>query len=322
MYGSGMEPSTPAHEPRHPVAVVCRRTGLKPDRLRAWERRYDVVRPARSAGNQRLYSEADIERLALLQTATTGGHRIAGIADLSVDALRELISRDRSSGAQRPVSARARQSAATGVQACLAAIQQLDESALRQALRQWSDDLTGPALAEELLAPLVHQVGQLWSDGGLLPSHEHLATSVLSRFIGELRDSHPVDANAPTMLVSTMRGQRHALGALLVAETAAAAGWRTIYLGSDLPSAGIAAAARQTGVDVVALSFVYPPDDPDIPGELDQLRDHLGDDVEIIAGGAAAPKYGVALTNIAATQLDGLGGLRRYLAADGRATAG
>jgi methylmalonyl-CoA mutase cobalamin-binding domain/chain len=316
-----MDQSTLDTEPRHPVAVVCRRTGLKPDRLRAWERRYEVVQPARSEGNQRLYSDADIERLALLQTATTSGHRIAGIASLTVAELRELLRRDQPAPVPTTVGPRVRQSAATGVQTCLAAIQQLDEKGLRRALSHWAGELAGPALAEELLAPLVHQVGQLWADGGLQPTHEHLATSVLTRFIGDLRDSHPTEEKSPTILVSTMRGQRHDLGALLVAETAAAAGWKTIYLGSDLPSAGIAAAARQTGVDVVALSFVYPADDPHIPAELDKLRDHLGEDVEIIAGGAAAADYGVALANIAAIRVEGLAGLRRYLVASGDAAA-
>ena len=58
-----MEQEPARFEPRHPIGVVCRRARMKPDRVRAWERRYGVVEPRRSGGNQRLYSDADIERL-------------------------------------------------------------------------------------------------------------------------------------------------------------------------------------------------------------------------------------------------------------------
>ena len=58
-----MSETSKTREHLNTIGVVCRRTGLKSDRLRAWERRYDVVKPIRSGGNQRLYSEDDVEKL-------------------------------------------------------------------------------------------------------------------------------------------------------------------------------------------------------------------------------------------------------------------
>src|SRR5215207_6184842 len=77
--------------PRHPIGVVAERTGLSPDVLRVWERRYAVVEPHRSAGGQRLYSDADIERLSLLHRATQGGHGIGHVATMSKAKLEELV---------------------------------------------------------------------------------------------------------------------------------------------------------------------------------------------------------------------------------------
>ena len=68
--------------PQHSVRVVARRTGLTPDLLRAWERRYRVVEPTRSAGGQRNYSDADIERLQLLVKVTAAGRPIGHVAAL------------------------------------------------------------------------------------------------------------------------------------------------------------------------------------------------------------------------------------------------
>ncbi len=76
---------------RYPIGVVARRTGLSKDVLRVWESRYGVVSPARSDSGRRLYSEDDVERLALLQQATAGGWSIGEVAGRSVQELRELV---------------------------------------------------------------------------------------------------------------------------------------------------------------------------------------------------------------------------------------
>ena len=73
------------------IGMVCRRTGLKSDRLRAWERRYNVVEPIRSGGNQRLYSEEDIARLRVIKHLVDDlGLNLAGV-ELILDILNRLI---------------------------------------------------------------------------------------------------------------------------------------------------------------------------------------------------------------------------------------
>jgi DNA-binding transcriptional MerR regulator len=78
----------------HPVRVVTQRTGLSPDLLRAWERRYRVVRPRRSEGGQRLYSDDDIERLRQLHRAVLAGRTIGQVAKLDRNALARLVEAD------------------------------------------------------------------------------------------------------------------------------------------------------------------------------------------------------------------------------------
>src|SRR5512144_2601874 len=89
-------------EAHHPIGVVAERTGLSPEVLRVWERRYQVVEPKRSRGGQRIYSDADIERLALLHRATRGGHGISHVASLGKAKLEELVRQVESSGAAVP----------------------------------------------------------------------------------------------------------------------------------------------------------------------------------------------------------------------------
>src|SRR5512143_21813 len=78
----------------HPIQVVARRTGLSPDVIRAWERRYHAVAPQRSTTARRLYSNEDIARLQCLRQATQSGRRIGDVARLSLPELQALLQQD------------------------------------------------------------------------------------------------------------------------------------------------------------------------------------------------------------------------------------
>jgi len=298
------------------IGVVCRRTGLKSDRVRAWERRYNVVTPVRSEGNQRLYSEEDVEKLLLLRRATETGHRIAQIAHLPAAELRDLTEIEvsgRSLRSQRPLPGEADQ-ANVFVSSALGCIQQLDADGLRAELARALDVLSPAAITQQFLVPLIHDVGSLWAEGGLKAAHEHLGTSVLRTFIESLRLAHDLPADAPQLLITTPSSERHELGALLAMAAATDAGWRVTYLGPDLPAAEIAGAARQRGSQAVGLSIVRP-GDPDIVGEeLVTLRRHLGESTGLIIGGRGAPKFEGIATEIGAVLVDDLLGLQPALA--------
>ena len=77
--------------PTYPIRVAASMTGLKPELIRAWETRYAAIRPSRSDGGSRRYSEDDLERLGLLGTVVEAGHRIGSIAGLDNTELRALL---------------------------------------------------------------------------------------------------------------------------------------------------------------------------------------------------------------------------------------
>src|SRR5918992_6378453 len=79
---------------RHPIGVVSERTGLSPDLLRVWERRYRAVEPSRATDGQRLYSDSDVERLRLLRLATLAGRSIRQVAQLATEELTQLVRED------------------------------------------------------------------------------------------------------------------------------------------------------------------------------------------------------------------------------------
>lgn len=88
-------PKSPSSTASHPIRVVSQRTGLKPDLIRAWERRYEAIKPQRTAGRHRYYSDEDIARLLLLRQASSSARSIGQLAQLTDDQLRSVIDEDR-----------------------------------------------------------------------------------------------------------------------------------------------------------------------------------------------------------------------------------
>lgn len=302
------------HTPRHPIQVVVRRTGLSADVLRAWERRYAAVEPGRSPTNRRLYSDADLERLTLLRLATEGGRSIGQVAPLSREALRDLVGEDQQAAQAAPRrAAAAERESGDRVRECLGAIERFDAPGLRALLEQASVQMSQPKLIEELLVPLMVAVGEGWHDGALRISHEHLTTNTIEAFLGELtQTTYPI--GAPSIVVAAPAGQRHQVGAMIVAAAAATEGWAVVYLGSDLPAEDIAAAVASTEARAVALSIIFPTDDPMLPGELARLRRLLPVEVALILGGRGLLGYRQATSALGAIEPPDLPAFRQTLA--------
>ena len=262
--------------------------------------------PERTATNRRLYSPEQIERLKLLRELTRVGHPISRVARLPAEELGELVLRG---GGVPEIPAPARNgtpATATLLEECLGAVRSLDGQALEAALVRGQTALGGFGLVQHVVAPLAQTIGDLWRRGELTAAQEHFASAAIRVYLGNAsKPFGPVD-KAPVIVVATPAGQVHELGALLVSATASSLGWRVTYLGANLPAAEIAGAARERGTRAVALSLVYPEDDPELPMELKRLRQALPDGVALLAGGRAAPAYRDALKSVDAVLVQDL----------------
>jgi DNA-binding transcriptional MerR regulator/methylmalonyl-CoA mutase cobalamin-binding subunit len=305
--------------PRHPIAVVEERTGLTQDVLRVWERRYGAVTPGRSAGGQRRYSDADIERLRLLQAATRAGRSIGQIATLPTSEVARLAGEDAAAREERTRSSPAAlgEPAAELVAQAIAFTRAMDSPRLEALIRRGLVLYGVMEFLESVATPILRRVGDEWHAGRLTPAQEHLASAALHDLITESMRSIAMDESAPRLIVATPAGERHAIGAALVGAAAAADGWRVIPLGTDLPAGEIAAAALATGARVVAVSLLYVADRDTVTAELRSLRTMLPPAVELLAGGPGALALGDALTSagvrIGATLADLRETLREHL---------
>jgi len=301
---------------KFPIKVVSQMTGLSVFVIRAWEKRYNVVNPSRTETNRRLYSEEDIEKLKLLNEAVQKGHNIGGIANLSIDELRSILERKHSISDQIDNSTiEITIDVESIIEHGIEAIKAYDGKTLEAILLKASSKLTQPQLIENLIIPLVYKVGDLWHDGVIRVANEHLATAVIRSFLTNLIEQHIPSENAPIIISATPRGQDHELGALIAGVVAASLGWKVIYLGPNLPVEEIAAVTENLESRVVALSIVYPADDPQLRKELLNLKRMLSSDISLIVGGRAADGYLDVLDEIGAIRVKDTKQLRLELQA-------
>ena len=272
-------------QPRHPIRVVSSRTGVSPTLLRAWERRYGVVEPGRSDGGQRLYSDDDIERLLLLKRATDAGRAIRRVAELETEALRELVREDRSAMGPAEVGDDRVDGA---MAAAWRAVEEMDAEGLEKELRRAVVTLGASAFTDRLVAPLLRTIGDRWVEGRMRPAHEHMATEVIKRVLHWMVEPSRGETGGPGVVVGTLSGEMHELGALLAGATAALEGWHVTFLGQDLPPDEFAHAAETVSARVVGISTVNPLAVDGIPGQLETLLEALPTGVRVVLGGPSA----------------------------------
>jgi len=275
------------------MKVVAERVGLSPHVIRVWERRYGAIDPERTDTNRRTYSEAQVERLQLLKLVTDAGRRIGLVAKMSTEDLRQLAN-----SVMNQSSTGHRSSRAEIIDRCIDAIDRLDADALELALSDAYKYLGSQGALQLVMAPLLELIGEKWRDGSITAAHEHFASAIVRQSLGMRTRSFTGSGNGPVLVVATPAAQLHELGALLIAVSAGNLGWRVVYLGASLPAADIASAVIRSNAKALALSIVYPADDPDLAGELTTLRQLLPTEINIVVGGRSMGSYLPTLRSI------------------------
>jgi MerR family transcriptional regulator, light-induced transcriptional regulator len=234
--------------PKYLIGRVTKLTGLSIDVVRVWERRYGAVRPVRSDGGTRLYSDADIRRLRRLRQAVDGGHSISQAARLSESELDELIA-----DAQPSIEAADPYRAVR--ERFMEAVRTMDVLSADQELARAATLFPARELIKRIVAPILDEIRERRDHKEFGVAHDRFASGLLRNMLGSLFRLYPPTGNADTMVLATPAGERHEFGVLLAASLASSHGWRVVYLGADVPAAEIALAVRLANARVVALSL-------------------------------------------------------------------
>jgi MerR family transcriptional regulator, light-induced transcriptional regulator len=284
LYSTGLneqrrDQATPDAEPGYlRIGQLAKRTGVSPELLRAWEQRYGLLQPTRTAGGFRLYSAADEARVQGMQSLVAGGLAAAQAARLIL-----------SDAEPAPASASASASAATLEDAAgnlTASLDRLDEQAANAALDLLFAAHTVETVLRDAVIPYLHRLGERWEAGQVSVAQEHFASNLLrGRLLGLAQGWG--QGQGPAAILACVPGEQHELGLLAFGIALRRRGWRITYLGTNSPISAVADIAQSLRPPVVVLLSMNPDNFLDHAPKIKQLARQVP---VVIAGMGATPE--------------------------------
>lgn len=246
--------------PAYNLKVILKETGIKADVLRAWERRYGLPMPQRSAGGHRLYSQRDTEIIRWLMARQGEGLSISRAVDL----WRELEMDGRDPLAESRQTAGAAQAAATPptaqpsletacrdwLAACLAFNEPLAEQTLNQAFALHPVE----TVCVEVLQKGLIEIGNLWYENRASVQQEHFASALVMRRLNALLAAAPPPTRSQTILVGCPPDEWHSFPSLLMALSLRRRGFNVVYLGANVPDQRFEETVQAVHADLVLLA--------------------------------------------------------------------
>lgn len=246
------------HTATYNLKAVVRETSLKPDTLRAWERRYGLPTPQRTSGGHRLYSQRDIDTLKWLIARQEEGLSISRAVDLwnqylkkGDDPLGELPVEEPVQPANRITTGSTLvQMRDAWVHACIGFNEQSAESVVSQALAMFSPE----TICFQLLQKGLAQIGIGWYEGRISAQQEHFASALAVRRLESLLAGTPPPTRTGRILIGCAPDEEHTFSALLLTLLLRRRSWDALYLGANVPLARLEATIRATEPTLVILT--------------------------------------------------------------------
>lgn len=264
----------------YPMRTIANLTGINPVTLRAWERRYGLIQPQRTAKGHRLYTTQDIERIHRVLALLQQGIAISQVAHL-LDNNIEIEA--------APVDDTGNDIWTSYQQRMLASIETYDEALLDElyndALSLYPDDLINTRLS----TPLLRQLGQHWKETPDGIAREHFFTLYLRNKLGSRIQHTNLRSKGPLLLISCLPGELHEVGMLFFAVNAVSHGYRVLLLGANIPLEQLPAVINQRPCNAIVLSTTTRPAAQVINGQLASLVSQLA--IPVFVGGTASERY-------------------------------
>jgi DNA-binding transcriptional MerR regulator len=242
---------TPDGPPVLRIGELSRRLGVSDHVLRAWESRYGLLQPVRSAGGFRLYSEADQSRVRRMQA-----HLARGLS--AAEAAQAVLGEDNGAGRGRAVGPDRDASAASELPGALRqALDAFDEPAAQAALDRLVSDLSVTTVLRDVVLPYLTELGERWESGTASIAQEHFATNLIrGRLAGLARGWG--NGHGPRAVLACPPGELHDLALMVFGIALNRNGWRIDYLGMSTPVEELTRTVDARHPDLVVLAATLP----------------------------------------------------------------
>ena len=226
---------------RYRIGELSRRSGVSVELLRAWETRYALVEPQRTAGGFRLYSDRDGSRVRRMQALLRQGLSAA-------QAAREVLDNDGRTLRTKTVPA----GLVDDIDRALLAF---DEPGAHEALDRLFSTVELEDALQDAILPELRSIGDRWATGAVSVAQEHFsATLIRGRLLALARGWDR--GRGRRAVLACLPGELHDIGLIAFGIVLRQQGWRILYLGQDTPIGTAAATAKRTRADALILVAV------------------------------------------------------------------
>lgn len=267
---------------RYRIQSVAEMTGVSAATLRAWERRYGIPAPQRTASAYRLYTDRDVELIKRVRELCDGGIAPAQAAQM-VQAAR---------GSREESVRLEADTADLAVQKILAAVERFDPEMIEAAVRHALFLGSASTLFDRVFGPVMQEIGDRWHSGAMSVGQEHLASEIIGAAVSQaVRLTRPSDPGK-TVLLACIAEEEHVLPVLGVALRVTGWNMRAVLLGARTPASALRHAVAEVRPDVVGLSATTGLDGG-ARGQVEAYAEACGRTPWIIGGPASAEIRGL-----------------------------
>ena len=256
------------------IAEIERETGISRDTLRVWERRYGFPTPLRNKRSERVYNGEELERLRLFKQLLDRGQRPGKLVKLDDQQLRALA---------------IQQNEAVLVSSDVEPLLEILSSGACHALQSRLETLLRQhglgRFVTEVVAPLNHAVGDAWFAGRIGVLDEHRYTEQVRGILTTALSRQPLKTGTPRVLLTTLPGEQHGIGLLMVSCLLSLEGAAILSLGVQTPLEEIVRGALEGACGIVGISCSDYMGRRTIAGQLVRLRKLLPERIALWVGG-------------------------------------
>jgi MerR family transcriptional regulator, light-induced transcriptional regulator len=261
---------------KYSIKDLERLTGIKAHTIRIWEQRYRILRPERTDTHIRVYDDEELKKILKVSFLNKNGYKISKIARFSDEQLSENISKIETTGSG--LNSR--------LDVLINAMLQFDEEKIYEVIGKNIEHCGFESCFEELLLPVLHNVGLLWQTNTIEPVHEHFLAGIIENILQTQISQLPKLTGEYKVILLQLTGDTHEMSLLYVHYLFRKYKVPLLYLGVSVPPSDIRVfTEKRTNLSIYVHSVLN--FNPVFETSLLKLIDYAGTNKIFLSGKAA-----------------------------------
>lgn len=244
-------------------------SGVKTHTIRVWEKRYNLIKPQRTATNIRFYENKDLKKILNVSSLISSGMKISTAAKLSTEKLNSAVEN-------------LQKNSKDTFETLL--INDLVIATLNCDIFLFDKSYTGyrkkygfEASVEKILYPLLVRIGLLWTVNKINIAQEHFSSQLIRQKLFTAINELSIKASASKFLLYLPESQHHEIGLLYAHYLIKKKGIQCVYLGPNVPLSYVKSCAETIKATHVLCSFTIPISKDKMAAYMETMNEYFKD---------------------------------------------